>query len=175
MRTKFSVVAVLALSACADPTIVSRGPGPGAFIPGLNAPADAQNGTCWDKTETPAVVQTVTEDVLVQPAKVSDTGTIQSPPVYRSETRQVIVKERQTDWFQKVCAADLTPDFVSSVQRALQIRGYYTGPETGRLDTPTRGALRRYQVQEQINLPDPGQLSVEAAKRMGLWTTDQSA
>lgn len=174
MRSIISLCAAAALISCTESGTVSRN-APGVFTPGLNAPKDAAPGTCWDKTETPAVVQTVTEDVLVQPARISSTGTVQAPPIYRSENRQIIVQERKTTWFQTVCPANLTPDFVASVQRALQIRGLYNGPETGRLDAATQGALRRFQVQEQINIPDPGTLSVEAAKRMGLWTADRPA
>lgn len=167
MRPILPFIAVMAVTACADPTLVSRASG--EFTPGLTAPADAAPNTCWDRTETPAVVQTETEDVLVQPAKISSTGTVQSPPIYRSETRQVIVQERKASWFQIVCASDLDTEFVASVQRALQIRGFYSGPETGLMDAATRGALRRFQAEEQIDLPDTSRLSVEAAKRMGLW------
>ncbi len=157
------------LAACAETPSVTRGPAPGIYQPSLIAPPDAPPGTCWNKTETPALVQTVTEDVLVRPAQMSPEGTIQTPPVYRTETQQVIVAERQSTWFQILCSEDLTPDFVTSVQRALQIRGYYSGPVTGKIDAPTQGAIRRFQSQEQIDTADLGDLTVEAAQRMGLW------
>lgn len=173
MRSILPFAAILALTACADPNLVARSAPPGEFVPGRTAPEDAAPGTCWDKTETPAVIQTVTEDVLVQPAQISDTGTIQSPPVYRSESRQQIVQERHITWFQTLCPADLTPEFMTSVQRALQIRGYYAGPETGQLDPATRDALSRFQAQEDIHIPDPGSLSVETAQRMGLWVVER--
>ena len=129
------------------------------------APPGAAPGTCWGKIETPAVIETVTEQILVQPAEVLVDGTVVSPAAYKTVTRQAIVQERQVTWFETPCAAALTPEFVASLQRALQARGHYRGAITGVMDARTRAAVRRYQAPEGL---DSGILSLAAARRLGL-------
>lgn len=82
----------------------------------------------------------MTEQVLVQPPQIAADGTVSYPAVYRTETRQNIVRERRELWFETLCEEELTSDFISSLQRALQVRQYFNGPITGRMDsrTPTR-------------------------------------
>jgi len=57
-------------------------------------PPGSDPNSCWGKDVTPAVIETVTQDILVQPAEVSSDGTVVSEPIYKRETRQAIVKER---------------------------------------------------------------------------------
>ena len=64
-----------------------------------------------------------------------------------------------------VTGVDLTPEFVSSLQRALSARGYYPGPITGGLDTATKSAVQRYQRDEGLNGKT---LTVAAARKLGL-------
>ncbi len=132
-------------------------------------PPGADPNACWGKTVSPATIEAVTKKILVQPAQVSSDGRIQSPPVYRDETRQEVIVPRRERWFQVPCAKDLTPEFISSVQRALQARNYYSGPITGEMDTRTRRAIRRFQVDQDL---DSGMLSVAAARQLGLWTIE---
>ena len=129
------------------------------------APPGAAPGTCWGKDVTPAVIETVTEQVVLQPAEVRDDGTVLEPAVYKTETRQAIVQERRVTWFETPCASAQTPDFVASVQRALKVRGLYRGPVTGTMDARTRAAVRAYQKPEGL---DSGILSLAAARRLGL-------
>ncbi|QYX56929.1 peptidoglycan-binding protein [Roseovarius sp. SCSIO 43702] len=130
-----------------------------------DAPEGAEPGTCWGKVETPAVVETITEQIILQPAETLDDGTVLRPAAYRTETRQAIVEERKITWFEAVCADDLKPEFVASVQRALQVRGLYRGAITGQMDARTRAAIRKFQAPDG---PDSGLLSVDAARQLGL-------
>ena len=163
-RLKYVILAgFVGLGACSQ----ESGPsGVGSAKLGATAPRDAAPGTCWDKKVTPAKVETYIEDILVQPAQISTSGTIQSPPVYKSETRQRILSERQEDFVQIPCLQDLTEEFVASLQRALGARGYYAGPPSGALDGLTLDAITRFQA-------DNGQsrkvLTVETAQMLGLW------
>lgn len=128
-------------------------------------PQGAPEGTCWDKIITPAVVETITAQVQVQPAKVAPDGTVLQPAIYQTDTHQNMVQHRSERWFQTPCPADMTPEFIASVQRALQARDYYTGPITGQMDVPTRTALRLYQLRNGL---DTDILSLETARSLGL-------
>ncbi|WP_050931625.1 peptidoglycan-binding domain-containing protein [Aestuariivita boseongensis] len=129
------------------------------------APPGAAPGTCWGKTTSPAVIETVTEQVLLQPAQVSTDGTVITPAIYKTETQQRIVKERKETWFETPCAAEMTPEFIASVQRALTVRKLYSGPVTGEMDARTRAAIRRFQSPQGL---DSGILSLAAARQLGL-------
>ncbi len=129
------------------------------------APPGAAPGTCWGREVSPAVIETVTEQIMVQPPEVLADGTVLSPAIYRSETHQRIVRERRETWFETPCDAVWTEEFTASLQRALKVRGHYYGAITGRRDKRTRAAIRRYQKEQELN---SAILSIEAARQLGL-------
>ncbi len=133
------------------------------------APPGAPPGTCWSKQTTPAVIETVTEQILLQPAQVSADGTVTQPAIYKTETRQAILRERKVTWFRVPCAYQQPADFAASLQRALKVRGHYTGPINGRMDARTRAAVRAYQKPQGL---DSGILSLAAARKLGLVAVD---
>lgn len=63
------------------------------------------------------------------------------------------------------CPEAQTPEFWSSVQRALTVRGHYTGPVTGQAGPMTGEAVRRFQAPLGLNSPI---LSLDAARELGL-------
>lgn len=136
-----------------------------AEVVARHAPPGAQPGTCWGQDETPAVVETVTEQVIVQPAEIRADGTIAKPAAYQTETQQKIVKPRKDTWFETPCEHQLTPEFNTSLQRALKARGHYRGPITGEMDGHTRAAIRAYQKPQGL---DSAKISLAAARQMGL-------
>jgi hypothetical protein len=144
----------------------------GAEAPFVNVPAfeapqvdrDAQ-GRCFGHDISPAVIETVTEHVLVEPAELNPDGTVKSPAVYSTVTRQVIVRERSEILFETICPERLTPEFVGSLQRALKIRGYYAGPISGRYDAATADAVRALQRQTGH---DSLLLDIRTARTLGL-------
>ena len=129
------------------------------------APPGAEPGTCWGKHTSPAVIETVTHQTVVQAAELNEDGSVARPAVYKTETRQEIVRDRKETWFETPCATEMTPEFIASVQRALSARGLYRGPVTGRMDNRTRAAIRRYQEPEGL---DSGTLSLASARSLGL-------
>jgi len=133
------------------------------------APPGAEPGTCWGKNVTPAVIETVTHQVVMQPAQVMSDGTIAQPAIYKTETRQEIVRERTEFWFRTPCTDAMTPEFIASVQRALKARGLYRGEITGEMDAHTRASVRRLQKPEGL---DSGILSLAAARKLGLVAVD---
>ncbi|MCF6234511.1 MAG: peptidoglycan-binding protein [Rhodobacteraceae bacterium] len=166
LRSLYCALALVSLSAC------------GASRPGLGglgepevtrfsqtAPPGAEPGSCWGKHVTPAIIETVTHQVLLQPAQVQVDGTVLHPGVYKTETLQEIIRERRETWFLVPCEDILTPEFVSSVQRALTARGIYRGGISGEMNPATRAAVRRFQKPQGL---DSGILSLAAARKLGL-------
>jgi peptidoglycan hydrolase-like protein with peptidoglycan-binding domain len=134
----------------------------------LEAPAvvDSRIGTCFSRDTTPAIIETVTEQVMVQPAVVRSDGSVQSPAAFRTVTRQRILRERREVEFETPCNDVLTPQFVASVQRALLARGYYRGAITGAIDPRTTAAVERFQVaQGDVHT---GVLTLQSARALGL-------
>ncbi len=141
-------------------------PEPGVTTATRAGPPGAPIGSCWGRTVTPAVVQTVEEQVQIKPAEISEDGPITSLPEYRTEKRQEIVSARVDNWFETPCPEVLTPEFMASVQRALVARGLYAGEANGVFDVPTRTAVRQYQV--SIGGPDSPVMAIETARSLGL-------
>ncbi|WP_225028818.1 peptidoglycan-binding domain-containing protein [Xinfangfangia pollutisoli] len=131
---------------------------------GRAGPPKGPEGACWQSDIRPAVIETTTEQVLVRPESRAADGSV-VPAVFATETRQEIVSDRGTVWFRAPCAAEMTPDFVATLQRALKARGLYLLPLTGSLDAPTRDAIRRYQRARGL---DSDQLSLAAARDLGI-------
>ncbi len=163
IRSLTVFTALLGLAACVVPSLPSAPEGATLLAPG-EGPPDAKDGACYGKDVTPAIIETVTEQVLVQPAQTAEDGTVVAPAAYRTETRQHIVQERHEYFFEVPCAEALTPQFIASVQRALAARGLYRGAITGEMDARTRRAIRKFQL--------PGFnsdiLTMGSARRLGL-------
>lgn len=154
------------LAACELPPIGAGGTTKaGKFQIAQDAPADAASGTCWGKTETAAIIETVNREVLVQPAQVSSDGRIQQPAIYKKQTRQEIVQEREVNWTEIVCVTSLTEDFTASLQRALAARGFYRGPASGLMDNRTRSSIRKFQAVDGFA---DATLTVATARKLGL-------
>ncbi|MCC6007685.1 MAG: peptidoglycan-binding protein [Rhodobacteraceae bacterium] len=114
-------------------------------------------GECWARDRLPAVVETIT----LQRAEPGPDGTT----VFRTDTRQQIVDERRSLWFQVPCAGVQDAAFRAALQRALAARDLYAGPVTGEIDGPTRTAIRRFQQGLGLN---SSTLSLAAAQSLGL-------
>ncbi len=163
VQKNIAVVCASLLSACVATTPHI----PSDPVPRGNglAPPGAPPGSCWSKVETPAVIETISQQVLVRPAKTNPDGTIAELPVYRTQARQQIVTPREAQWFETPCPPSFTVEFVSSLQRALIARGLYTGPVNGAMDSSTRAAI--LMVQREAGLQSDI-LSIETARALGL-------
>lgn len=170
------VVLALALAGLAGcETATSRAgsepPEPGVLKATRNGPPGAAPGSCWGKTVSPAVIERVRQQVQIKPAQINPDGTIANPPVYRTEDRQVIVTPRKDNWFETPCPDVMTPEFVSSLQRALEARGQYGGQITGVIDPSTQKAIAMVQKERGLNSPV---LSLETARDLGLVAVPRS-
>ncbi|WP_050528541.1 peptidoglycan-binding domain-containing protein [Pseudorhodobacter aquimaris] len=122
-------------------------------------------GICWADDVTPAIIETVTEQVQIRPEVLDAQGNVTQTAVFETKTAQHIIQDRREIWFRTPCTDEMTVDFLSSLQRAFKARGYYTGGLTGRLDAQTRRAIRLYQ--EPLGLGSD-KLSLAAARRLGI-------
>jgi Putative peptidoglycan binding domain len=139
-----------------------------------NAPPDARPGACYARAVTPAVIETVTEQVLISPAQTGpdpQTGkdVVLRPAIYSARTEQRITTPRQKSWFETLCPPIYSEKFVTSLQRALTARGYLRNPPSGWVDAPTRRAIRKYQKSKGLN---SGVLAVATAQDFGLIVHD---
>jgi hypothetical protein len=157
-------------SASLAPTAIP--PEPGVVAATRDGPDGAAPGTCWGKTVSPAVIETVREQVQVKPAQVNPDGTIGHLPVYRSEARQKIVTPRRDNWFETPCAEVLNEEFVSSLQRALSARGLYSGKITGTMNRRTRSAVQGFH--KTLGGPASEVLSLQAARALGLVSVERN-
>ncbi len=163
--TTLGLSSALFLMACSAPfetPDVTRLIEPSVIVKTDETAPDATPGTCWAKVQ-PRNVKTVTERQIVQPAELSSDGTVLNPAIYRTVERPV--DGSAETWFQRPCEAQVTPELIESLQRALAARGFYTGEPSGEMDTRTRLAIRAYQQPQGI---DSGVLSLSAAKQLGL-------
>ncbi|MEP1768564.1 MAG: peptidoglycan-binding domain-containing protein [Sulfitobacter sp.] len=167
-RAILALVSAGILSACLQSETVSE---QGVVIGNGLAPPGAPAGTCWGKIPTPAVVETITEQILVTPAKTNPDGTLASLPVYKEESRQQIVTPRTDRWFEIPCPPAFTVEFVSTLQRALRVRGLYAGEVNGNLDTVTRRAVLALQTAD--GLPSDV-LSIKTARELGIVAVPRS-
>ena len=154
------LAALAALPACVQPP-----PGGDVSRAGRYAPPGAPPDTCWSKHPPPAVIETVTSQVLARPAETDSSGRIVRPALFRTDTRQQIVQPRQEHWFEIPCPASMTPELIRTLQRALTARGLYRGPVHGQMDAATRAAVQRYQAPLGL---DSGTLSLDTARKLGL-------
>lgn len=133
------------------------------------APPGAPKGTCWGRIIEPAVIETRTRQIMVQPAEILADGTVKNSPIYRTETHQEIVKERREIWFETPCEEVMTEEFIASLQRALRVRALYRGIINGQMSAATRAAVRRYQKARGL---DTGILTLVSARELGLVVVD---
>ena len=166
---------LIALAACNS---AENDPAAGPALPQIiritertqNGPEGAKEGACYGRDITPAVIETVTEQVIATPAVLADDGTVQTPASYRTETHQRIVEERREIWVETPCDEVQTIEFTASLQRALKARGFYTGPITAIPDAPTRRATRAYQATQGL---DSAILSVDSARALGILAVER--
>lgn len=167
-RIGLCLLTATALAGCSDairPDAVSRLLEPAPIEISANGPPDSEPGSCWGREQIPAVIETETHQIMLQPSQINTAGALLEPPIYKTETRQRIVRERRELWFETICPAEISPQFVASVQRALAARDLYSGPINGEMTSRTRAGIRRFQQTQGL---DSAVLSVAAAQQMGL-------
>lgn len=129
------------------------------------------DGRCIANDISPAIIETVTIQEIDEPELRDADGNVTRPASFRTVTRQQIVQERQNIQFETLCPQTYTVEFVSTLQRALKVRGIYAGAITGTLDRATGAAIRQFQRDDG---PDTALLSIAAARKLGLVALSQT-
>lgn len=135
------------------------------------APPETAAGVCWNSDITPMVIETVSEQILETPEQRDADGNVTHPAVFRTETSQRIVNEREEVWFRTPCPETFTVEFIASLQRALKARGFYLLPLTGEMDGATKEAIHRFQMTRGL---DSQVLTLATARELGLIAVDQA-
>ncbi|WP_420860794.1 peptidoglycan-binding domain-containing protein [Algirhabdus cladophorae] len=159
------VVFASILSGCVAGTGADVAPSPQVTRALASPPPGADPAACWGRDATQSVIEDREKLVLVQPAQIELDGTVRQPPIYRNEVRPTVIVPGREIWFEVLCPAQVTPEFVGSVQRALAARGFYKGPISQRMDARTLRAVRKYQSPQGL---DSSVLSLAAARKLGL-------
>lgn len=133
-----------------------------------DGPPPSPDGECWASSVTPAVIETVTEQVITSEEVRDASGRVVQPASYSTRTHQRMIQEREEVWFRAPCPAEQTVQFIASLQRALKARGLYLMPVTGEMDADTAEAVRRFQASRGLDSPV---LSLAAARELGLAAT----
>ncbi len=159
-------LAISALTIGCTPISEAAKPPKGAILmPPGERPKGGRVGACYGKDTTPAVIDTITETKQVAPAKFSaDGSTIITPPQFETTTRQVVRAGGQIYYFEVPCPPAYTPEFIASLQRALQVRGLYDGPINSTLDQATKAAIRAFQSPAF----NSDILTLDTARKLGL-------
>ena len=171
LRAFLGVTSILGLAAC-QPTPVTAPSTTDltAEIVRLTEPGPPKgpDGACWASDVTPAVIETVTEQVLLSPEKRDDQGNITAPATFRTVTQQRMIQDNEEVWFRSPCPDQLTIDFIATLQRALKARGLYVLDLSGVMDAATLEAVRRYQAERGLDSPV---LSLAATRALGIVPT----
>ena len=133
-------------------------------------PPDGPDSACWASDITPAIIETVTEQVVITEEQRDAAGVLITPASFETRTFQRMVQDREEVWFRAPCAADITVNYIATLQRALKARGVYLQPVTGEINAATADAIRRFQAARGLDSPT---LSLAAAKELGISATDR--
>lgn len=163
-----SLAMALTLGACAGAKVAAPGKAMLArelVRPKGDGPPPSPKGECWANSVTPAVIETVTEQVVMTEEVRDAAGAVVTPATFRTKTSQRMVQDREVVWFRAPCPAEQSVQFIASLQRALKARGLYLWPVTGEMNTETAEAIRRFQAERGLDSPV---LSLAAARELGI-------
>ncbi|HOJ90607.1 MAG TPA: peptidoglycan-binding domain-containing protein [Saprospiraceae bacterium] len=110
-----------------------------------------------------ASYKTITRRVMVEPETVREEVV---PATYKTvKERRLVRSGGFTVWTEILCEGKTTNSKLSSVQRALQAKGYNVGTIDGKMGLKTQTALKQYQT--DMGLPT-GNLNIETLKSLGV-------
>ena len=114
------------------------------------------------KVNIPAEYQTVSVRKLVEPAKERR---IAIPEEYQTVVKREQVTDSRLEWRSILCETNTTTGVISSLQRALKMRGFDPGRIDGVMGQQTIEAVSRYQRSKGMA---SGQLTMETLKSLNV-------
>ena len=114
------------------------------------------------KITVPAEYESVSVRKLVEPAKERR---IEVPAEYQTVVKREKVSEGRLEWRSILCETNTNANVISSVQRALKMRGFDPGRIDGVIGNQTIEAIGRYQRSK--GMPS-GQLTMETLKSLNV-------
>ena len=111
-------------------------------------------------TEVPARYRSIEVQRLVSPATERR---IEIPARTKTVTSQVQVAPSRLEWRKVLCEANMTPDIITSLQRALKREGFDPGPIDGLVGRTTMQAIERYQTEQDL---DRGGITYETLQKL---------
>jgi len=146
---------------------------------------DDMTGEIMCRVEVPAEYRTVRKRVLLSEARTetidipaeyetfrvkklfreAEERRIEIPAEYQTVTGTNLVREGYMEWRSILCETNATPDLISSIQRALESKGFAPGPIDGVYGPDTVSAVKAYQ---QTNGLATGNLTLETVKSLGI-------
>lgn len=125
---------------------------------------------CYFEKITPAEISTQVEPRLIQSEKRNTTGHLVSPAQYEITRTQTIIKPRSVTKIDAVCPEDMTPEFITSLQRAFQARELFSSTLTASMDMSTRRAILNFQTVRGVSSET---VTKATAQALGLVVIDQ--
>ena len=125
---------------------------------------------CYFEKIIPAEISTQVEPRLVQSEKRNTTGHLVSPAQYEITRTQTIIKPRSVTKIDAVCPEDMTPEFITSLQRAFQARELFSSTLTASMDMSTRRAILNFQTVRGVSSET---VTKATAQALGLVVIDQ--
>jgi hypothetical protein len=107
---------------------------------------------------------------LIQSEKRNTTGHLVSPAQYEITRTQTIIKPRSVTKIDAVCPEDMTPEFITSLQRAFQARELFSSTLTASMDMSTRRAILNFQTVRGVSSET---VTKATAQALGLVVIDQ--
>ncbi|MBK8442558.1 MAG: peptidoglycan-binding protein [Sphingobacteriales bacterium] len=115
------------------------------------------------EVEIPAEYKTITKQVEVEPARTRE---IEIPAEYTTIKSKIVADNAgYTNWYEVVCARDMSDGLVKNLQEKLQAQGYDVGTIDGIMGSKTKNALVKYQQDHKLPI---GNLNKETMAALGL-------
>ncbi|MCC5970621.1 MAG: peptidoglycan-binding protein [Pararhodobacter sp.] len=171
--TRFALIllASFVLTACQSGQRADQGMAQRADTTQPSLSGSARDG-CWATDTIPARTEPLLEEVILAPARMDSQGREVEPAVTAWRERMVEITAPEDRHFAVPCPEQMDSDFIAALQRALAVRGLYSGGVTGEMDSATRAAVRALQRPQGLDSPT---LSLEAARQLGLVAVGRDA
>jgi len=116
----------------------------------------------FETEEFAAVYKDVSTKTLVSNAVINKTPI---PAENQSFTKTTKVSDARLEWRPVMCETNLNPEIISSIQKALDERGYKTGETIGKIDEGMFSSIEQFQKDENLA---QGGLTLTTIKALGI-------